>query len=299
MRQQVGADRFKVAPAPIVVAATKVQRCQPARVGGAGGERRHDASDVVWVNEVEQAGVIERVRRVAEDTFEGRAVPEDQAVCPDDRHDVGAVLDQRSEAVLTLAERNLDLLPRGDIAGDQHQVGVGAHPQDSQADFEVDSMTVLMLDRRFEVADGLTSGGTAPNAVGDVLALLWNDDLQHGWQRQQLVERVARDLAERAVHVQGALAVDDHQPFADLALGFEQRLEQLGPATEDVFEPLAGNQSDGLVDVVLRQAHAAAPTSWVSPWCRAGWTGTSPAARQSPYNDASGGSPAPTRAYHT
>src|SRR4051812_35318808 len=97
-------------------------------------------------------------------------------------------------------------------------------------------------------------------ATGQDRALLFDDQRKDRGQRQQLVQRVAGDQAERVVDVERALAVDDQEPFANLALRFEQRLEQLGPAPEDIFEPLARKRAQDLPRVAgfaPSQVHAA------------------------------------------
>ena len=158
MVQQVGADRFEVAPGAVLVPAAEVQHRLPGRVGGAGGERRRHPRDVFRVDQVEHTGPGEHIGRVTEHPFEGRAVPEDQAIWPEDRHHVGAVLHQGAEAILALAERRFDLLPGRDVAGNDDQVGVAADAERGQANLDVDTAPIMVEDRRFEVGDGLAVG---------------------------------------------------------------------------------------------------------------------------------------------
>ena len=105
------------------------------------------------MDQIVQAGPGQRIRRVPEDALDRRAVPEDDAVRPENRHQVRAVLHQRAEPILALAQRGLDLLAGLDVPRDDHAVSVRPQPQGGHADLNIDAAAVLVADRRLMVAD--------------------------------------------------------------------------------------------------------------------------------------------------
>ena len=160
MVEQVGADRLQVAPGAVAVEAAEVDGGLGGRVGGADGEGGGHAGRVLGVGEVVEAGAVQGVRRVAEDALDGRAVPEDDAVRPEDGHQVRAVLDERAEPILALAQGGLGLLAGADVAGDDDAVGVSTDAQRGDADLDVDAPAIVVEDRQLVVDDaGAPSGG--------------------------------------------------------------------------------------------------------------------------------------------
>ena len=122
-------------------------------------------------------------------------------------------------------------------------------PQRRHADLNIDAVAVLMTDHRLVVADDVPPRSVALQQIGEGRALVINDEGEQRRQHQQLIKRVAGDLAESVVHVERTLAVHDDQPLTNLALGLEKRLEKLSPPAEYVFESLAREHLHGLTNV--------------------------------------------------
>ena len=110
--QQVGGDDLEVAPGVVDQAQPHLGGHAQARAAERLGDQAARHVAVVRVDEVEEAGVLQRIGRVAPDPRGRRAVEVDRAVDRQDRDDVRGVQDQRAEALLGLPAGALGLLER-------------------------------------------------------------------------------------------------------------------------------------------------------------------------------------------
>src|SRR5918993_3182730 len=113
--EQVVYDMLKVAPRAILVGHSELQGRVKPRSFQDLGERVQRLLPVVWMDRAECVGPYLLFRPVARHPLDCRAYVVDGAVAVEDRDDIGAVLYQRAEALLTLYDYFLDLLALGDI----------------------------------------------------------------------------------------------------------------------------------------------------------------------------------------
>ncbi len=110
--EPVGEHRLDVAPLAAGVAYPVLDDGRRVQVGAPGPEGVHRAdepqlgvAEVERVHEVDQELSDQLALAVAEDAFDGSALPDDPAVSVHHRHDVAGALDERAEQLLALGQR--------------------------------------------------------------------------------------------------------------------------------------------------------------------------------------------------